>query len=55
MHQIKLNDGMEFELTDEQAKFAFCWVGSKGNLIQDPNSMSPDMREIIEGDGMVED
>jgi hypothetical protein len=55
MHKIKLNNGMEFELTDEQAKFAFCWVGSKGNLIQDPNSMSPDMREIIEGDGTVED
>ena len=48
MHQIQLSDGMEFELTDAQAKFAFCWVGKGGNLIQDPNSMSPALREIVE-------
>ena len=48
MHQIQLSDGMEFEITDEQAKFAFCWVSSKGNLIQDPNSMSPELRDIVD-------
>jgi hypothetical protein len=51
MHQIKISDGMEFELTDEQAKFAFCWVSPKGNLIQDPNSMSPALRDIVENGG----
>ena len=48
MHQIQLSDGLEFEITDEQPKFAFCWVSSKGNLIQDPNSMSPELRDIVD-------
>ena len=51
IHKIKLGDGMEFELTDEQAKFAFRWVGTKGNLIQDPDSMPPYLREIVEEKG----
>ncbi len=35
-HQIKLSDGTEIELTDAQAKFAFCWVNREGKLLCDP-------------------
>ena len=48
MHQIKLSNGMELDLTDAQAKFAFCWVGKEGNLTKDPDTVPLSIREAIE-------
>ena len=39
---------MELDLTDAQAKFAFCWVGKEGNLTKDPDTVPLSIREAIE-------
>jgi len=50
-HKIKLGDGTEIELTDAQAKFAFCWVNKGGDLLCNPNDLIESTRKHIETHG----
>lgn len=45
-----LSDGTEIELTDAQAKFAFCWVSKDGKLLCDTDKASH-IKEYIEKHG----
>jgi len=50
-HQIILSDGTEVELTDAQAKFAFCWLNRRGELLCDPNGLLDNVKDHIEKHG----